>query len=494
MSTIPFKNIPSNLRVPLFYGEVDNSRANTATEVQRTLILGQKTTSGTGTADTVALCAGSNDAATLAGVNSMLARHVSGYRKNDAIGELWIGLLADDAGGAAATGTVTFTSAATATGTFYLYLGGIRYALPVNATQNVTALAAALVALINADLTCPFTAANAAGVVTLTADNKGPLGNDYPMFVNFAGLPDEAPVPGLAATLVQMSGGTTAPSLTNLLAGIGDKAFDFIVCPYNDTTTLDALKAFLNDQTGRWSYTQQTYGHVFTAKGGTVSARVTFGSGRNDQHATCTGAKNAPTPMSHWAACHAGAIAASLRIDPAQPLQTAVVQDVIAPALADRDVLLDRQTLLFNGISTYTVADDGTVAIDNVITTYQRNAFGSADDSYLQIETLFNLMFQLRFLKARVTSKFARVKLADDGTPFAFGSNVVTPRIVKAELIAAYAELEEQGLAQDGDVFAANVVVQRNALNPNRLDILFPTILIDQLRIFAVLAQFRLQA
>ncbi len=154
----------------------------------------------------------------------------------------------------------------------------------------------------------------------------------------------------------------------------------------------------------------------------------------------------------------------------------------------------DRNTLLYNGISTFTVGDDGTVAIENVITTYQKNSFGSADDSYLQIETLFNLMFQLRFLQTRISSKFPRMKLADNGTPFGAGSAIVTPNIVRVELIAAYGDLEKLGLAQDGDVFAANLVVQRNALNSQRLDILFPTILIDQLRVFALLAQFRLQA
>jgi phage tail sheath gpL-like len=35
--------------------------------------------------------------------------------------------------------------------------------------------------------------------------------------------------------------------------------------------------------------------------------------------------------------------------------------------------------------------------------------------------------------------------------------------------------------------------VERNINNPNRLDVLLPPDLVNQLRIFAVLAQFRLQ-
>lgn len=46
--TVPFSNIPSNLRVPLFYAEVDNSQANSGAQTQRTLIIGQITATGNG--------------------------------------------------------------------------------------------------------------------------------------------------------------------------------------------------------------------------------------------------------------------------------------------------------------------------------------------------------------------------------------------------------------------------------------------------------------
>ena len=44
---------------------------------------------------------------------------------------------------------------------------------------------------------------------------------------------------------------------------------------------------------------------------------------------------------------------------------------------------------------------------------------------------------------------------------------------------------------QDSATFVQNVQVQRNTQNPNRVDVLFPATLIDQLRVFALLAQFR---
>ena len=39
--TVSFNHVPSGIRVPLFYAEIDNSKANTATAQLRTLLIGQ---------------------------------------------------------------------------------------------------------------------------------------------------------------------------------------------------------------------------------------------------------------------------------------------------------------------------------------------------------------------------------------------------------------------------------------------------------------------
>lgn len=69
----------------------------------------------------------------------------------------------------------------------------------------------------------------------------------------------------------------------------------------------------------------------------------------------------------------------------------------------------------------------------------------------------------------------------------------MTPSIIKSELIAAYSDLMEAGLVENMDAFKQYIVVERNATDPNRLDVLFPPDLVNQLRIFAMLVQFRLQ-
>ncbi|KWN77062.1 phage tail sheath subtilisin-like domain-containing protein [Burkholderia stagnalis] len=491
--TIAFKNIPSNLRVPLFYAELDNSKANTGATTQRALIIGQMTSSGTGTPNTPQISQGATEAKTIGGQGSMLALMTAAYRAADPFGEVWYLPLADDPAAIAASGSIAITAAATANGTLNTYIAGQRVTLSVTSTQTTAQIATALAAAINAVGDLPVTATASTSTVTITAKNKGLAGNDIDIRLNYRGAAGGETTPaGLALTITAMSGGTTNPSLTTGLANLLDQPFDFIVMPYTDSTSLDAIKSFLSSTTGRWSWSKQIYGHAFAAYRGTLGALTTFGTGRNDEHVSVMGFYDSPSPAWVWAADVAGTSASALRADPARPLQTLALSTVLAPPLASRFALTDRNTLLWDGISTFTVAQDGTVAIENLITTYQLNSFGQPDNSYLEVETLFTLAYVLRQLQSVVTSKYARMKLAADGTRFAPGSAIVTPGIIKADLIAQYQTLEYDGFVQKSQQFAQGLIVQQNSTNPNRVDVLYPAVLIDQLRIFALLMQFSL--
>ncbi|HFF4636547.1 TPA: phage tail sheath subtilisin-like domain-containing protein [Yersinia enterocolitica] len=493
--TIPFTHIPSNLRTPLFFAEFDNSQANTATTTQRTLIIGQMLNAGTLPADVPVLVSSVATVAGQCGAGSMLHGQMAAYLANDIAGEIYILPLADTEAMVAATGKITVTTQASATGVISLYIAGIRVQVAVVATDEVAAVATALTAAINTATSLPVTAAAVDAVITLTAKNKGAHGNTIDLRLNYLGSAGGETTPdSLVLAFTPMAGGAGAPELDDALANLQDRTFDFIINPYTDTASLNKLKEFLSDSTGRWSYAEQLYGHSFAAQSGTYGQLTAAGELRNDQHASLLGVNGSPTPSYIWSAAYVGAIAQSLRNDPGRPLQTLTISGVLAPPLASRFTLTERNNLLHSGISTVTTADDGTVQVENIITTYQKNKYGAEDDSYLQIETLFLLMFVTRFLRTQVTSKFARMKLAADGTRFAPGSAIITPNVIRAELIAQYQTLEFNGYVQDAKGFAKGLIVEKNASNPNRVDVLWTGVLINQLRIFAVLNQFRLQA
>ena len=71
--TISFNNIPSGVRVPLFYAEVDNSMANTAVTGLKTLLIGRMT-QGKATPMRPVLVTGDSQGKDLFGRGSELAR------------------------------------------------------------------------------------------------------------------------------------------------------------------------------------------------------------------------------------------------------------------------------------------------------------------------------------------------------------------------------------------------------------------------------------
>ncbi len=82
-------------------------------------------------------------------------------------------------------------------------------------------------------------------------------------------------------------------------------------------------KARRQGTSGRWSYARQLYGHVYTAKIGTLSELVTAGDQFNQQHITLAGyEKETQTPADELAASRTARAAVFIRNDPARPTQT----------------------------------------------------------------------------------------------------------------------------------------------------------------------------
>ena len=296
----------------------------------------------------------------------------------------------------------------------------------------------------------------------------------------------EATPAGVGVAIMPMQGGTTSPSLTLPLLNLAEQAFDYIALPYTDTASLNAMQSLMSDDTGRWSWSRMIYGHAFAALRGSIGALTTFGVGRNDQHLSVMGFADSPTPAWLWAADLTAACAASLRVDPALPVQTLLL-NVLPPPLQSRFVLGDRNTLLYDGIATFTVGTGGQVQVERVVTTYQTNAAGAPDNSYLDVETLATLTYVCRDLRTYLSTQYARKKIVSDATRVT-GNNVVTPAIIKASIISRYRLLESLALVQNGDRFAAAVQVE--PAGNGLVKVLWPGDLAGQLRQLAILAQF----
>lgn len=495
---IAFRNIPAGLRTPGTFAELDASQANSAAGTQRALIIGQITAAAALAPNVPVQAASVGEAAIAGGSGSMLAAMVAAYRANDAFGELWYLPIADDGAAVAAIGSIVFGGPSTGAGAVCLYIAGQLVPIAVGVGASAEQIATTTVAAVNAAVDLPVTAAVDGGnpaKVNLTAKNKGAVANDIDLRVNYRGAAGGEALPaGVNVAITAMAGGTTNPVLTAALAALGTMPFDFIVSPYADTASIAAITGLLGDAAGRWAPTTQIYGHCFIAKRGTQGALATFGAALNDQHLSCLGFNDSPTPPYAWAAALAGAVAPSVRADPGTPLQTLAIAGVLAPPVQSQFQIGQRNLLLYDGISTFRVDPAGTVQIERLVTTYQVNAQGQADNGYLDAESMFTLMAVLRAYATLWSSKFGRAKLGQDSVRYGPGANVVTPATLKAEFVALYRSLEtDQAWVQGSDAFAQSVSVTKNQASPGRVDVLLPITLIGQLRIVAMLVQFKLQ-
>lgn len=481
---ISFDAIPANLRTPGAYIEFNNELASAGAIEFKAVIIGQRLATGSQAAGVPVRVTDPSRAIELFGRGSMLAKMIAAYLSVNTSIELWAIALDDDGAATAATGTITVATPPAGAGTLALYIGGERVRVGVASDDDANTVATNIAAAINSDLDLPVSAEAAAGTVTLTARNKGEAMNGLDIRTGYY---DEALPAGLNLTITKLAGGTGNPDITTALDALGDEWFNWLITPYTDTANQVALETELDD---RWGPTRQIGCRAWTAFAGTLGDSGTFGSGRNSPHVTCLATGASPTPPYIACAINAGVCVASLSIDPARPLQTLKLPGMLAPSREVAWTRAERNIALYDGLATYTVDRDGTCRIERQITTYQTNSAGLGDASYLDIctpETLERIRYSQRQM---ITQKFPRHKLADDGTNYGAGQAVVTPKIIRGELLALYRTMEAKGWVEDYEIYKTNLIVERDIDDRNRLNWRDTPNLVNQARVFAGKQQF----
>lgn len=483
---ISFDRVPSNLRVPGVYAEINNQRAIQGAQLltYRRLIIATMLAGGTAVAGVPVQCLSAPQAAGLFGNGSVAMGMVEAAVAQDAFTDLFVLPIADPAAGAAATATLTVTGTATASSTLNLYIAGRKIQVGITAADTPTLIAGKIVSVITGTASLPVTATNAAGVITLTAKNKGETGNALEARANYSG---ETPAPGVTLAFTAFTGGTGNPDITSALAALGDAWFQAIATAYTDAANLTIIE---NDQYDRWGPLRESEGHVFGAIRGTVASIGTFGLSRNSEHVTLVQNAYEPTPAYEKAAESMSIYAASVSNDPARPVQNLPYLWSLPARENQRLTIQERNILLVDGIATTKVTAGGVMQAERFVTTYKTNSAGGADLSYQDSETLATLLYIRHALKDRILLRFPRSKLADDGNRFGPGQDVVTPKSFKAELVAFAIELVDIGIIENIDSFKALTFSERDVSDRNRLNSLVVPDLVNQLRIVANKIQF----
>jgi phage tail sheath gpL-like len=492
---VSFSSIPaSGWKLPLISIEVDGSQAGTPVSRLYALVTGYKLASGSAQSNVPVAVGSGAQAKALFGDGSMLERMLARFFTINR-SQIVYALPIDSPGaGVAATGTITVSGAPTVAGTYSLYIAGQRVQVAI-AAGTTAAAATAINAAINALTTLPVTAAVSTNVVTLTARHKGVSGNDIVVSDSYLGLNGGEVLPtGMAVTYAGMTGGTGVPDWTAAIASLGDEAYEYVAMPFTDTGSVSAWATEYGfSQSGRWGWMREVYGLVFSARRDTYAGHLTFGATNNSGVISIMAFETTvQSPPWECAAAYTAAAAAALTADPARPLQTLQLTGILPAPRQSRFIKTERNGIANAGLAIQnTVA--GTVQIEREQTTYTLNSYGQPDNAFELITTLSTLATLFRRMLGAITSKYPRHKLANDGTLFGPGQAIVTPKIIKGEMVAQYRAAEYDGLVENTDTFKKFLIVERDPNDSSRVNVLYPPDVINGMRFFAVLAQFRLQ-
>jgi phage tail sheath gpL-like len=248
--------VPANNRIPAVFLSISFGASPNGSSggPLKCLLLGFKTSAGTGTADTTIyqLNNGLTDAQTYAGLNSMAYLMAKAAYTLAPTASVYLGFPAEPSG-AKATTTLSIGSAisqpSTGSGNVTVTVAGVSTVVGVAAATNSDAIATAIKNALNstgffACVSATTGAGASAYQVTISFLHNGTLGNQTPVSVTI----DSAI--GLAATLstAYLTGGSGTEVLTNILGVAAASEYDLVFCASQDSTNAGLFKAYLDTQ------------------------------------------------------------------------------------------------------------------------------------------------------------------------------------------------------------------------------------------------------
>ncbi len=476
-------------RVPGVYVENDGSRASRGSAIQphEGLIIAQKLSTGSAVVGTIYPIDSAEIGLALGGQHSQFAQMCAAWKAKDKLTPLYGVVPADDAGGGVnATGTITVAGTPTEARELAIYIAGRRLTIAVVTTDTATTIAAKIVTAVTNSTDMPVTAANVAGVVTLTARHKGTIGNS--ILIGRALRLGELVPAGITVVVVAMASGASDPDHAGAVTAMGDEQYHTLAIGIRTDTEIDKVVTELES---RGDANRQIPGFAFVAVQDSRANLTTYGNGNNSKYLVNVGTEASALIASPWEiAAQAAAInARQCQIDPSINGVGTVFSNVYAAPRGSRFKNSDKEILLTDGISTTRATSDGLLAVEWLQTTYQTNSLGIADTAWRDLYKA-RTVEALRYSFIVWFSQFANFKLADDGNEIP-GQNIMTPRLGRAEAISWFLAQKGKGWVENLDQFSEELLVQRNQTDENRMDFLLPPDVINNLVTVAARNMFR---
>ena len=317
------------------------------------------------------------------------------------------------------------------------------------------------------------TAAVVTDYIATTARNGGTVCND--LDVRHSGLHGEAVPDGITLAVSAMAGGATDPSITSLIAALGDEPYDCIIHPWDTSTEMDALDVELFR---RWSATVGLMGHTICGTAGTASVMEALGDTENDRYLTLFGAQAAPAPPWENAAAAAGAIRADLQTTVGYQGTTYTVpknvtgkalRSVVPPRAGESLTNEEANALIIDGVAPLTVAGSN-LRVALFTTNEQTDENAQPTTRYRHALHVFDDMAVHRALNSALSSFLSGKRVTTDDQTSA--PNTVTLKEIERRVDTEAYAMKAVGLIENLPQFLANRLVTKPSAN--RVAVLFP--------------------
>jgi len=462
---IAFSQIPASIRKPGKYAEFNTALAvrTLPGNLQKTLIVGQRLVGGTVAANTVVDVFSDTDAATMFGRGSIAHLMVRAALAANPYLSLQV-IAMDDAGaGVLATNTVTITGTATTSGVLTVQVGDVLVQIAVTSGDLAAAVATALKTQFDAQPDLPVTATAVAGVVTLTAKNKGTLGNGVK-------VSSSSTATGITVANTQPGSGATDPTIATVLAVVFALGHNIIITPWNDATDLTALRTHLDAVSGAL----EKRGCIgIAAHVGTLAAATTLAPTINSGRISMLLVPNAYENVYEVAAAYGAVVA--YEEDPARPLNTLGLTGIAAPPLANRLSRTEQELALYNGVTPSEVGPGDVVQIVRAVTTYTKDPQSIPDISLLDLTTIRTLDYARKAWVERISLRFPRSK-----------KSARVKKQVREELLDVAYKLEDLEILENVKENEDGFIIEDDLQDPNRLDCRIPADVVNGLHIVAM--------
>lgn len=433
---------------------VIDQQAQTSTDDDRVLIIGQMDTSGTASVGSVYKVMNDTQAA-LFGANSNLSRMIEELQDICKTAEIWAYPV--DGVGTQGTSDVTITGVdtATASGIVYLWVNGSTYQTFFDPAVDTNATLATRLADIISDTGLTVTVA--ANVVTIETLASGAVDGFLDVRTTYSQRPDlvSSSEVTLAVATVAATGNPDMSGLPAIVEG-----FEFVITPYTDTNAVAAVSAYV---CGQWSggANSRAYGVYY---GGVPNAQV-LGQTTNNALVSFSAVRGGLTPPYLETASYGCAAFRNLNCQAENIAASLTGQDMpamLAPDISDQFTPAEKAALVESGIGYFDVLRNNAMVIGRAVTTYTVANNGTLDTALRDVNKPAILACVSRYFREQLTSRFTGYSFRRDGIVGGGSQKVATIAAVRNYVIGLASRLSDRNLIQNLPGFIASLTVSQD--------------------------------